>query len=374
MRIAVVGPSRFGIGEPYAGGLEAHTATLAVQLHADGHDVTVFAGPLGAPHRLPVEVVPIIRRPLDRARRLDISNPAWFARHEDDCYGEVAEALSHADRFDVIHNNSLHRRLVDDDPATTPIIHTLHCPPFDRLATAHRRLQERAADRFVIAVSRGLAMTWGTTATGVVHNGVDLDRWRPGPRSASSRSGSCAWAGRIIGDKAPHLAIDAALAAGRRIVLAGPVHDQDYFDGEIRPRLASSSVSWVGPCDGATLRQMYDEADVGIVTPVWNEPFGLVVAEMLACGLPVAAFDTGATREFTDPSVAVLVAPGDVLALAAAVRAADTIDRARCRQWAQQELSIATMTNAYVELYRTAVVASAGRLREGHGLRNSATP
>jgi len=62
MRIAVLGPSRFGLGEPYCGGLESHTATLACGLHELGHHVVVFAGPRDAAHQLPVEVVPIIDR------------------------------------------------------------------------------------------------------------------------------------------------------------------------------------------------------------------------------------------------------------------------------------------------------------------------
>lgn len=131
MRVAVVGPSRFGLGEPFAGGLEAHTATLARALHIGGHEVTVFAGPVDAPHDLPCDVVPIIRRSPVGVARLDTSNPDWFARHEDESYAKVSEFVNEPGRFDVVHNNSLHRRPVDDDGAGTPTVHTLHCPPFD---------------------------------------------------------------------------------------------------------------------------------------------------------------------------------------------------------------------------------------------------
>lgn len=351
MRIALVGPSRFGLGEPFAGGLEAHTATLAQSLHAAGHDVTVFAGPTAAPHALHVQVVPIVDRTPDGVRRLDTDNPPWFARHEDDAYEQVAQQVFEPGRFDVVHNNSLHRRLVDADPTSTPIVHTLHCPPFDRLADAHQQLRTRHPDRTVIAVSAGLAATWSDAATGVIHNGVDLDHWQPVGRTRDETDGLCAWAGRIIADKAPHLAIDAATQAGHRVVIAGPVQDAGYFETEIRPRLRAPTVQWIGPADTATLRQLYSNADVGLVTPVWDEPFGLVAAEMLACGLPVAGFDTGAICEFTDVAVTALAQPGNSDALATAISEARELDRAACRRWAVERLSIQAMTNSYVDAY-----------------------
>jgi len=355
MRVAVVGPSRFGLGEPFAGGLEAHTASLARHLHDDGHDVTVYAGPTGAPHDHPFPVIPIIQRPLTAARRLDTSNPAWFAQRENEGYARISEIVHQPARFDVIHNNSLHRRLVDADRSRSLLIHTLHCPPFPTLRAAHRRLGRRHPDRTVIAVSNRLAAAWGTAATAVVHNGVDLHHWRVLQHGCAPRGHVCAWAGRIIADKAPHLAIDAALAADHHITLAGPVHDATYFDRMIRPRLRSDAVTWLGPLDVVELRRLFNDAAVGLMTPVWDEPFGLVAAEMLACGLPIASFDKGAIAEFTTPAVVKLAAPGDIDGLASAIGAAHTVDRSECRRWAEQELSIATMTARYVALYEDLV-------------------
>ncbi len=355
LRIAVVGPSRFGLGEPYAGGLEAHTATLARQLHRSGHDVTVFAGPRGAIHELPMRVIPIIDQcPID-VGRLDTSNPRWFARHEDESYARVADFLAESNCFDVVHNNSLHRCLVDLDALAVPIVHVLHCPPFDVLQRAHAAMSSRRSDRTVVAVSNALAGAWSRTATTFVHNGVDVGRWRPRTSSQQPRNRLCAWVGRIIEDKGPHHAVDAALSAGHRIALAGPIHDRRYFESAIEPRLASGQARWLGPLDTAALRRLFDTAAVGVVTPMWDEPFGLVAAEMLACGLPIAAFDNGAIGEFTDPSVALLVEPGNDDALAAAIDRASRIDRARCRDWATQNLSLSAMTASYVELYRSAI-------------------
>lgn len=80
------------------------------------------------------------------------------------------------------------------------------------------------------------------------------------------------------------------------------MQDQGYFDTEVAPRL-TADITWLGPLDGQQLRQSYANSNVAVLTPMWEEPFGLVPAEMLSCGLPLAALDRGAIGEFTDPSV-----------------------------------------------------------------------
>jgi len=352
MRIAVVGPSRFGLGEPYCGGLESHTATLARGLHELGHHVVVFAGPRDAAHQLPVEVVPIIDRslPATTTARLDTSTPAWFARHETHGYHDALDRV--AAEFDVVHNNSLHASVVDAELAAgfPPVVHVLHCPPFDVLELAHQRLRRQRSRRCVVAVSNNLASVWGEVPTHTVHNGVDVGIWRPvsatTPAAATPR---CVWAGRIVAEKSPHLAIDAANSLGWQLVLAGPVQDQDYFDTEIAPRL-TADITWLGPLDAQQLRQLYANSNVGVLTPTWEEPFGLVAAEMLSCGLPLAALDRGAIGEFTDPSVAVLT-PGDSGRLAGAIRAAARLDRDVCRRFAAGTLSLSVMLQRYIGLY-----------------------
>ena len=84
---------------------------------------------------------------------------------------------------------------------------------------------------------------------------------------------------------------------------------------------------------------------------MWDEPFGLVVLEALACGTPVAAFDRGAVRELTTPDVAALAEAGDVAALAAAIRTAAGLDRWDCRAHAEAIGSTDTMLDGYTALY-----------------------
>ena len=93
------------------------------------------------------------------------------------------------------------------------------------------------------------------------------------------------------------------------------------------------------------------EASVALVTPCWDEPYGLVVAEALACGTPVCAFARGALPELLDADCGRLVEPGDVEALAAALPDAAGLSRAAARERAVRDCSLEVMVDRYVELY-----------------------
>lgn len=350
-RIALVGPSRFGIGQPFAGGLEAHTALLARSLHSRHHAVQVFAGAADDSDAVDADVVPIIEQSYDHDRdvRRDLSPPESFRVHETERYEQIAEHLElrlRAD-LDVVHNNSLHPAIVDGDRGDGSHVHLLHCPPFDELQAAHQRLAQRSERRRVVAVSNAVADAWNGLATDVVHNGVDVDSWAPPLNCA--RSG-LAWAGRIVEEKAPHLAIRAARLCGLAITLAGPVGDQRYFDRFVERELGPG-VEWRGPLTTAELARVFHTAAVGVVTPAWNEPFCLVAAEMLAAGLPVAAFERGGLTEFVDRNVGTLATPNDAASLAAAIRRSIRLDSAHCVEHARNSLRSETMIARYESFY-----------------------
>jgi glycosyltransferase involved in cell wall biosynthesis len=202
--------------------------------------------------------------------------------------------------------------------------------------------------RFV-AVSRHTAAAWGPVAgpIEVVPNGVDLLRWTPGPGG-----GPLVWSGRIVPEKSPHLAIEAARAAGLPLQLAGPVVDHGYFDREIAPRLGDG-VQYLGHLAQQALAATVGAASAALVTPDWDEPYGLVVAEALACGTPVAAFDRGGVPEVLTPECGRLVPGGDVPALAVAVREATTLSRTAARERAVTACSVESMAVAYEEIYHS---------------------
>ena len=350
-RIAVIGPSD-AVVEPFSGGLTAHVWALTRAFQDRGHDTTLFAAP-GSDPALPTIDLALDRLSLSEAARRDVSMPPARFLAEHHAYLTLMLRLArHPERWDVVHNHSLHylpvamARMLD-----VPMVTTLHTPPTPWLESAFQAGLLPPV-RFV-AVSAHTAAQWkpllGEVA--VVPNGIDCRRWAFG-----SGGDGLAWSGRVTPEKAPHLAIDAARAVGRRIVLAGPIADRDYFDRAILPRLDSDAV-YVGHLDQAELSRLLRESAALVVSPVWDEPYGLVVAEALASGTPVAAFGRGGIPEVVDSACASLAEPDDVESLAAAIVTAVGLDRRAARRRAEEHCSLDSMIDGYESLFFDTVAA-----------------
>ncbi|MGW0658467.1 glycosyltransferase [Streptodolium elevatio] len=349
LRIGLVASVRHPIREPFAGGLEAHTWHLARALVHRGHEVALFAGP-GSDPELGAREMRIRSFTASRPARADTSMPAenWMAEHH--AYLNLMIELSRGDRFDVIHNNSLHYLPVAMAAAVpTPLVTTLHTPPTPWLESAIDTA--RPCPVTFTAVSRHTAHAWKRSVrhARVVHNGVDTRLWRPGPGGPD-----LAWTGRLVPEKGPHLAIAAARKARRKLRLAGPISDQDYFDTHIAPNLGDG-IEYVGHLSRLAVADLVASSAALLVTPCWDEPYGLVVAESLACGTPVAGFDRGALGEILTPATGRLVGHGDIDALAEAIAETAALSREAARARAEDFCSLDTMTSRYEGLYRELV-------------------
>lgn len=341
MDIAIVAAARFPIAEPFAGGLEAHTHLLAERLSGRGHLVTVYAadgvGRFDVHRMLPMSFLasPTARR--------DISAGPSSALAEHHSYLDAILELQRR-RPDVVHINAVHHLPFACAGLLAPsvVTATLHTPPTPWLESALLLAQARDAAPRTVSVSHANARAWPDVSFDrVIHNGVDLERWSFGPGGTGA-----VWWGRLVPEKAPHLAIDAARLAGVALTLMGPAHDEAYFETEVRPRLGGP-IRYAGHLDASELAAVVGRAAVAVVTPAWEEPFGLIVAEALACGTPVAAFDRGAIGELLDERTGRLAPSGDVTALATAIVEASGLDRADCRRRATTCFSAETMVDGY---------------------------
>ncbi|TQM58615.1 glycosyltransferase family 4 protein [Humibacillus xanthopallidus] len=370
LRIALIAPCDHPIRQPFAGGLESLVWQLRRALVARGHDVTLFAAE-GSDASDAEHVLPSGGWAPSRTAAGDVSMPApgFMAAHHAYLRLLLSLAGPGGDDFDLVHNHALHHLPVAMSPLVVPpMLTTLHTPPTPWLESAIELTRGDSGRGEFAAVSRFVARQWRVLRPDdeahVVPNGVDLDTWSAGPGGTA-----LVWSGRLVPEKAPHLAIEAARRAALPLVLAGPVSDPDYFEAMVRPRLGRD-ISYAGHLATPDLVSLIGSSAAALVTPVWDEPYGLVVAEALACGTPVVAFARGGipevlhdssgeaegqshgeTRDGSPSAVGRLVRPGDVTAMAVAATDAVGLDRRKVRRHAHQHLSLDRMVRAYEQLY-----------------------
>ncbi|NIL74782.1 MULTISPECIES: glycosyltransferase [Nocardiaceae] len=358
LHIAIVASNRFPIKQPFAGGLEAHTWHLAHSLADAGHEVTLFAGP-GSDPALGSTCLDVQVLELSPQARADVSMPSDTFMSDHHAYLRLMLDLAASSQYDVVHNHSLHYLpIAMARTLATPVLTTLHTPPTPWIQSAVAAC-DGVGTRFA-AVSRHTASMWHgiVDEIDIVPNGVDVLGWPEG-----SGGPYLAWSGRFTPEKGPHLAIEAAVRAGYPIKLAGPISDPEYFAREIGPRL-NDRVTYVGHLDQRELAALVGGAAAALVTPSWDEPYGLVVAEALACGTPVAAFARGGIPEIVTADCATLVPADDVDALAAAIPRTVALDRKTVRRHAILRCSAETMLDAYLHLYRGMMSAPVTRLHD----------
>lgn len=352
MRIGVIAHLKYPIAEPFAGGLEMHTHLLCRQLRRNGHDVTLFAATQSDP-ALGLEAI-CDQTEMAKVGIAEAGDVAFFREHH--AYLSLMGRLRRS-QFDLIHNNSLHYLPVSlAETLPMPMVTTLHTPPFCWLESGVREAAAPLA-RFV-AVSEAMRDQWSRVRPidQVILNGIDLDRFAWGAHHDAPRR--LIWFGRIVPEKGLHLALDAAALAGIPLRFAGPILDQAYYETEIVPRLSAHTV-YLGHLDHEALSKEVAAAAAFVCTPRWDEPYGLVVAEALACGTPVAAFARGAIPEIVTRGCGTLARPDDVQDLARAITEAVGLSRAACRARAEAACDVRRMIGAYEKLYG-ALIASAG--------------
>ncbi|WP_307803007.1 glycosyltransferase [Frigoribacterium sp. PvP032] len=313
-RIVVVAPLRYPIAEPHAGGLESSVWHQVRVLRSRGHQVLLCAVE-GSDHLLggpPEFALPAVHWD-DPADATDSSYPDGYLEVALPAFHRALDWIrDHADEIDVVENHSLSGHVLSRaGELGVPVVSTLHTPTLPDLLEHHRAgVEPRSA---FLAVSEHTAAVWraeGVEAR-VLPNAVDTDLWPLGPGGDD-----LVWTGRIVPEKGPHLAIEAARLAGRRIVLAGRVGDVDYHESMVVPLLGADA-EHVGPLRQPELAELVGRSACALVTPCWEEPFGLVIAEALSTGTPVASFSTGGVPEVVGSSIgAGLVPRGDVAGLA----------------------------------------------------------
>lgn len=361
LRIAVLAHLHHPIASPFAGGLETHTAQVVAALANRGHDVVLFAkggSSVTCRHIAVLDGCFSVAGHPDSAGR-DLQHDVLDRA--------MATSVRYAqDGYDVVLNNSL-SPVPHVGLRGCPTLNVFHTPPLPRIVEVFSGAGWAPDPQHAyVSVSESNARAWREHLPdiGVIHNGIPLEQWGAGGRR---RIGQAVWTGRITPEKGAHVAIAAARRAGMDLVLAGPIHDREYFSMMIEPEL-DDSIRHVGHLDHRRLRGLIAGAEVFVASPLWEEPFGLNVVEALACGTPVAALPGGAMAEILDPGAGVVARDSGAEALAEAVAAARALPNEAVLR-ASLRFSIETMVDRYEEamLGLVAETAAAATAHESTG-------
>jgi glycosyltransferase involved in cell wall biosynthesis len=212
-----------------------------------------------------------------------------------------------------------------------------------------RTLRFTGCSEFICQMGRPQGGDW--TA---VPNFVELEKFTFVPRVPADAP--LVFLSRVDDIKGPDLAIAIARRAGRRLLIAGnhatSGRQADFFRREVEPHLGRDGVEWIGEVDDVRKNELLGRATAMIVPIRWNEPFGIVFPEALACGTPVITCARGALPEIVQPGRTGFFIT-DVDDGVAAVQRLAEVDRAACRLDAEQRFSLATVAPRYMELYHS---------------------
>jgi glycosyltransferase involved in cell wall biosynthesis len=259
----------------------------------------------------------------------------------------VLNCLERAGEFDIIHNHTSLEGLATAGFVDTPVLSTLH----GGMDGDWRLLFERYRGWYnTISGSAKRLLPPKEGFAGVVYNGIDYASY---PFNPGDREDHLLYLSRINPEKGPHLAIEVARRLGKRLLMAGNIHsvDREYFRREVEPHIDGDLVRYIGEADQATKRRLLSQASCLLAPITWDEPFGLFMAESMACGTPVIAMDRGAAPEVVKHGETGFIVDS-IDEMCRAVAWLHEIDPYACRRRVAEYFSVGSMVDNYLAAYR----------------------
>jgi glycosyltransferase involved in cell wall biosynthesis len=330
-RVAILSPVAWRTPPRQYGAWETVASNIAEGLVAHGWDVTLFA----------------TGDSVTRARLHSVVGRGYEENRATDAkvaeYLHISEAFEHAAEFDLIHNHYDFMALTYSRLVETPVLTTIHGFSSPDIMPVYQKY----SDGYFVSISDSDRAP-GLNYLATIYNGIDLSLYP----LQESRGDDLVFLGRIHPDKGVHLAIELARLSGRRLIIAGIVQNESYFEQQIKPYIDDRNICYIGPVGVSEKNALFARACAVVHLNTIPERFGLVLVEANAAGVPVIAMDLGSCREvIQDGNTGFVVA--NVNEAIEALERLPEIDRNACRQRVAQYFSIQTMVEAYERVYST---------------------
>ena len=332
MRIALVASPFISVPPARYGGTELFVAQLALGLKARNFDVVVYTNG--------ESTVEVERRWLYERAQWPIKGEI-YDNLKDMNHSSWAVADAAAD-CDVLHVNNI-PALFQTRLIRQPAVYTVHHPHEQELTDMYRWLR----DVQFVTISDFQRRQEPMPKMRTIHHGVDSTLYCP----RADKQDYLSFIGRIAPVKGPHLAIQVAKKTGIPLKIAGEVQPRfrDYFESEIKPHIDGRFIEFVGEANLEEKNQLLGGSRAMLFPIQWDEPFGLVMIEAMACGTPVLAFPRGSVPEVVKDGVSGWICQS-VDELAERARHL-TISPATVRAYVEREFSLERMVERYIELY-----------------------
>jgi glycosyltransferase involved in cell wall biosynthesis len=340
LKIAVLAPPWFAVPPTGYGGIELVVSLLADGLAEAGHDVTLFASGDSLTKGKLSAVFPTAPSELIGRGLPDL-------RHALSCY-------ERANEFDVINDHTGMLGATLGGLVDTPVLHTVHGPlDLPEPQDVYGRIAKVAPQVGLISISENQRrpmpdLPWAAT----IPNAIDLSIYPCKPH----RGDYLLFLGRMSPDKGAHRAIAVAIELGIPLKIAGKrreVKERQYFAEYVEPHVGHG-VEYLGEVTHGQKVELLQDARATLFPIEWEEPFGLVMIESMACGTPVIGTRHGAVPEVIEEGRSGVIVDS-FRQMAEALEDADALDPIECRRYVEERFAPERMVDDYVAAYRAAI-------------------
>jgi glycosyltransferase involved in cell wall biosynthesis len=341
LRIAILAPPWFAVPPTGYGGIEWVVALLADGLVDAGHDVTLFASG-DSRTRATLSAV------FEKAPSELIGRTFWEMQHVLSCYSRYEE-------FDVINDHSGPPAAVIGGAVPTPVVHTVHGPLSGDPGAMYDAIAKVSPNVGLISISMNQRkpkphLNW----VGNCPNALDLSVYPCKPH----RGDYLLFLGRMSPDKGAHRAVAVAMETGIPLRIAGKCREAkelEYFGQYVEPHLGPAhGIEYLGEVNHGQKVELLQDALATLFPISWEEPFGLVMIESMACGTPVIATRWGAVPEVIEHGLSGLIVD-DFRQMADALEEIERIEPLECRRYVEERYAPERMVADYLNAYRALI-------------------
>lgn len=337
MRIAVIAPPWTPVPPTRYGGTELVVDMLATGYQKAGHEVLLYTT---ADSTCPVPKAWVLPE-----APAHIGSSVAEIRH-------VMNAYDLAKDFDIVHDHTIFGPVLAERYEGLKVVTTMHGPFVEELTDIYRRIARTVP---LIAISNAQCRPVPDISFArVIHHGIRAQDFPFG----EGKGGYCLFLGRMSPDKGAHRATEAAYKAGVPLILAAKMREPAeiaYFEANVKPYL-NDDIRYLGEVSHEEKLALLADARCLLFPIRWNEPFGMVMIEAMACGTPVIAFPEGAAPEVIEEGRTGFLCD-NIDDMAATIPRVDSIDRATCRAVTENYFSADRMVAEHLELFESIIGA-----------------